>query len=113
MNNYNYNYNYTDDMYDRRQSHNHEFVGGVMIAGDTPHYHLVAGVSSEAIPITGGHVHEINVDTTFDTNHLHQIKVRTGLPINIGNDHHVHRIDGNTTRDLNHTHKFEFSSFSD
>jgi hypothetical protein len=105
MNNY-----YISDMDDRKQEHTHEILGSTMIAGSQPHNHRFAEVSSEAIPVTGGHVHEISTNTDFDVNHYHQIKLRTGLPILVGNNRHIHPLIGTTSNEMGHNHNFQTTS---
>ena len=93
------------------QSHTHEFPGSTKLAEecDERHNHRFAGVTSEAILVQGGHVHEILVNTDFFDHH-HEVGVRTGLPIDVGGGKHVHFAQGNTTFDDDHCHKFEFAT---
>nr|WP_039734968.1 YmaF family protein [Desulfotomaculum nigrificans] len=97
------------------QTHTHEFLGSTKLAeeGDDRHNHRFAGVTSETILVPGGrpgdHVHEILVNTDFFDHH-HEIGVRTGLPIDVGDGKHVHFAKGNTTFVENHCHVFEFAT---
>lgn len=98
------------------QSHTHEFLGSTKLAaeeeGEEIHNHRFAGVSSEVILVPGGHVHEILVNTDF-FDHLHEVGVRTGLQIPVGNGKHVHFAEGNTTFNDGHCHKFQFTTLID
>lgn len=93
------------------QTHVHEFVGSVKIAEQNidPHNHRFAGVSSEEIPVPGGHVHEVLIKTDFYDNHFHEIGGRSGIQIPVGNNRHVHFASGTTTLNDGHVHKFQFA----
>lgn len=95
------------------QTHTHEFLGSTKLAseeeGEEVHNHRFAGVSSEVILVPGGHVHQILVNTDF-FDHLHEVGVRTGLQIPVGNGKHVHFAEGNTTFNDGHCHKFQFAT---
>lgn len=99
------------------QTHTHEFLGSTKLAseeeGEEIHNHRFAGVSSEAILVPGGcpgdHVHQILVNTDF-FDHLHEVGVRTGLSIPVGNGKHIHFAEGNTTFNDGHCHKFQFAT---
>ncbi|MGI6324719.1 MAG: YmaF family protein [Bacilli bacterium] len=93
-----------------RQTHTHEFTGNTMLAGRHLHSHRMAGISSEVIPVPGGHVHELISYTSFDDNHFHTVKVRTSLPIPVAPNMHVHFVRGHTSFDDGHNHGFEFST---
>lgn len=104
--------NYYDTEYEMRaQGHTHELSGSTEVAGPRLHTHRIANITSQPIQVTGGHVHEIVTNTTFDLNHLHRITVRTGLQIPVGNNKHVHNIRGITTLDSNHSHDYELITF--
>lgn len=109
MNNY---YLREEDMYRRQQEHVHEYYGSTYVAeaGKEAHTHRLAGVSSEAMPVSGGHVHEITGMTTFNDGHIHRFRMRTGMQIPVGANKHVHFVTGVTTLDDGHTHKFEFTT---
>ena len=94
-----------------QQTHTHEFLGSTKLAeeGEDRHNHRFAGVTSEEIRIQGGHVHELLVNTDF-FDHLHEVGVRTGLQIPVGNGKHVHFATGNTTFNDGHCHKFQFAT---
>jgi len=95
-----------------KQTHTHEFLGSTDMAemGRNTHNHRFAGISSEVIPVAGGHIHEIVSNTGFNDEHIHQIRIRTGMPIPVGNNHHIHYVQGVTTNDDGHTHRFQFST---
>lgn len=92
------------------QTHNHEFAGSVMIAGKIPHNHRFAGVTSEAIPYRRSHVHAILVNTDFFFNHYHELGIRTGPAIDVGNGKHIHLAEGETTENFGHDHDFIFTT---
>ncbi len=99
------------------QTHNHEFLGSTKLAEecDERHNHRFAGVTSQVIPVPGGHVHEILVNTDFFDHH-HEVGVRTGLPIVVNPEDpepqqkHVHFAEGSTTIDDDHCHRFMFAT---
>ncbi|NLC52224.1 MAG: hypothetical protein GX764_07995 [Firmicutes bacterium] len=97
------------------QTHVHEFLGSVMNPKEDvePHNHRFAGISSEEIPVNGGHVHEILTNIDFYEGHLHELGVRTGLQIPVGNNRHVHFAEGTTTFNANHTHNYQFATLID
>ena len=101
--------------YNEMQTHVHEYLGSVKNPEERvePHTHRFAGVSSEAIFVPGGHVHEILTNTDFYERHLHEMGERTGLQIPVGNNRHVHFAEGTTTFDANHTHNFQFATLID
>ena len=49
-----------------------------------PHNHRFAGISSEAIFVKGGHIHEILTNVDFYESHLHELGVSIGLQIPVG-----------------------------
>lgn len=88
------------------QFHDHEVLGSVMIAGQIPHNHRFATVSSEARFIgNGDHVHDVWFRTDYFQGHYHEGWVTTGGAIWIG-DRHVHFLQGATTVDAGHFHNF-------
>lgn len=93
------------------QTHVHEFLGSTKFAEecDDRHNHRFAGVSSEAIPKCGSHVHKIKTRTDF-LDHFHEICVTTGLAISVGNGKHVHLVTRVTTVVDNHKHVFIFAT---
>lgn len=94
------------------QTHVHEFLDNVEIAERQvdPHNHRFAGVSSEAIIVPGGHVHEILTKTDFYENHFHEVGVRTGLQKPVENGRHVHFAQRTTTLNDGHNHDFQFAT---
>lgn len=98
--------------YSIKQSHTHEFLGNAMIslAKRDPHNHRLAGISSEAIPAPGGHIHEIVGNTSFDDNHLHRFSLTSSLQIPVGDNRHIHLIKGVSTADDGHSHNVEIST---
>lgn len=94
------------------QTHVHEFEGSVEIAEQNtdPHNHRFAGVSSEVISVDDSHVHEIVTNTDFYEDHHHEVGIRTGLPIDVGDGRHVHFATGSTTMDDGHFHNFRFAT---
>lgn len=109
MNYFNYSRNGVDNS---DISHTHEFFGNTTIdeIGKDAHNHHVSGVSSKAISVPGGHIHEIVSNTTFDDEHIHKLTASTGVQISVGNNRHVHFIEGITSTDDNHNHNVEFST---
>jgi hypothetical protein len=97
------------------QTHVHEFLGSVMNPEEKvePHNHRFAGISSEAIFVKGGHIHEILTNVDFYESHLHELGVTTGLQIPVGNNRHVHFAYGTTTFNFNHDHNFQFATLID
>jgi hypothetical protein len=97
----------SDDGY-KRQTHNHEYLGSVMLAGkgEQCHNHRFAGVSSSAIRVKGGHVHKLRTTTDHAEDHHHEICAVTGLQIPVGNDKHVHFVHDVTSFDFGHRHEF-------
>jgi len=93
------------------QTHVHEFAGSVMISGPIPHNHRFAGVTSEKIPYKDTHIHAILVNTDFFFNHYHEVGLRTGPAIPIGNGKHIHVVQGETTINFDHNHDFIFTTF--
>ncbi|NLB88797.1 MAG: hypothetical protein GX790_06160 [Syntrophomonadaceae bacterium] len=81
-----------------------------MIAGKIPHNHRFAGVTSEAIPYKRSHVHAILVSTDFFFNHYHELGIRTGPAIDVGNGKHIHLAEGETTENFGHDHDFIFTT---
>ena len=114
---------YRDNCFDSRrddpcgepQRHVHEFLGSVRLAElrEDPHNHRFAGVSEQAIPVPGGHVHELETRTDFFNEHFHPIRVRTGLPIPVGCGRHVHFACGMTAVEEGHQHAFIGASLID
>lgn len=103
---------------DETQTHVHEVVGSVRLAelNEDPHNHRFAGVTSEVIPIPGGHIHRFLARTDFYENHFHPIHVRTGPAVRVGrgNDvRHVHFIDDNTDVADGHFHEFIVATLID
>jgi len=94
------------------QSHVHEFIGSVKIAGppELLHNHRFAGVTSEVIPSGDSHVHSILVNTDFTIGHHHEVGITTGPAIPVGKGRHVHLATGFTTVDVNHTHEYIFAT---
>lgn len=94
----------------RSQTHVHEFAGSTFIAGEIPHNHRFAGVTSEVIPCGDSHVHEILTNTDFFIKHHHEVGVRTGPAIPVAPGKHVHFVRGKTTVNAEHFHKFIFAT---
>ena len=92
------------------QTHAHEFLGSTEISGPIAHNHRFAGVTSQAIKVPGGHVHEFLTNTDFFFNHLHEAGARTGLQIPVGGGRHVHFAEGVTTFNFGHSHEFRFAT---
>lgn len=95
----------------KQQRHVHEFEGSTAFALDglLRHNHRFAGITGEAIPCRGSHIHKIITNTDY-TNHYHRICIYTGPAIYIGEGKHIHVVRGITTFDANHTHQFIFST---
>ena len=98
----------------RRQTHVHEFLGSTKLAEeeDDRHNHRFAGVTGEAIPRGNNHFHEIKTNTDF-LDHHHEVIIRTGPAIHVGNGKHVHFVDGMTTVDDDHDHDLVFATLID
>lgn len=90
------------------KQHNHEVLGSTKISGccDYAHNHRFAGISGEAIPCEGGHVHEVKLMTDSCNGHHHEICVTSGPAKDVGCGRHVHLIKGQTTKDDGHKHEF-------
>jgi len=99
---------------DSCQTHTHEFLGSTKLAeeGEDRHNHRFAGVTSQVIPVPGGHIHEMVVNSDF-LDHLHEVPVRTGLQIPVGNNKHVHYAEGSTTVNDEHCHRFQLGTLID
>lgn len=95
------------------QFHVHEVVGSTRIAGRDPHNHRFAGVSGQAIPVKGGHVHEVAARTDFFEDHFHEFEGFSGLQIPVGNGRHVHFVRAKTTCNDGHRHKLIVASLID
>jgi len=96
---------------DEKQTHVHEVVGSVRLAEleDDPHNHRFAGITSEAIPVPGGHIHKFESKTDFYEEHFHPICIKTCPDIRVGqgNDtRHIHFIDDDTEVADGHFHEF-------
>lgn len=93
------------------RGHVHEFLGSTKLAekGDERHNHRFAGVSGEAIPKNGSHVHKICTNTDF-FDHFHRIEDVSGPAIRVGEGRHVHFVSGVTTLVDGHRHKFIFAT---
>ncbi|MDZ5038411.1 YmaF family protein [Clostridium perfringens] len=93
------------------QTHDHEFLGSTRLAEECNyrHNHRFAGISSEAIPAKGSHVHKIKTRTDF-FGHFHEICVTTSPSIPVGNGKHVHLATGVTTLVDYHQHEFIFAT---
>lgn len=98
----------------QEQEHVHEFLGSTRLAeeGEDRHNHRFAGVTGEAIYLSGDdHVHELYTNTDFFENHYHKLKnIRTGSPIDVGRKRHVHFVFGTTTCNDGHEHEFIFAT---
>ena len=93
------------------QTHVHEFLGSTRLAGQIPHNHRFAGVTSEVIPLPGGdHKHALLTNTDFAIGHLHEIGAETGPAIPVGNGKHVHFVETLTTLNLGHFHEAVFAT---
>ncbi|MEN6460774.1 MAG: YmaF family protein, partial [Syntrophomonas sp.] len=92
------------------QTHVHEFLGSVMLADQPRHNHRFAGVTSQEIGPDEDHVHAILVNTDFYEDHYHEIGIRTGPPIPVGEGKHVHFVNGQTTTNDDHFHLFIFAT---
>lgn len=93
------------------QRHVHEFTGSTRLAEleEDPHNHRFAGVSGQAIPVRGSHVHEIISRTDF-FDHFHVIRVITGPAIPVGNGRHVHFVRAVTSVNDQHRHRLIFAT---
>ena len=89
----------------------HEFLGSTKLAEeeDERHNHRFAGVTGEAILKGSSHFHEIVTNTDFFDHH-HEVVIRTGPPIPVGNGKHIHFVKGMTTVEDDHDHDFEFAT---
>lgn len=93
------------------QTHVHEFLGSTRFAGQIPHNHRFAGVSSQVIPIPGGgHRHALLVSTDFAIGHLHELGAETGPEIELENGKHIHLVEAETTLNLGHFHEVVFAT---
>jgi hypothetical protein len=94
---------------DKRETHVHEVIGSVRLAGlnNDLHNHRFTGITDEEIPIIGGHIHKLYITTDFYDNHFHSINVKTGPAIAVSDDQnarHVHFIDADTDIEDLHFH---------
>jgi hypothetical protein len=98
----------------RRQTHVHEFLGSTKLTEEEEdrHNHRFVGVSGEAIPRGNNHFHEIKTNTDF-LDHHHEVIIRTGPAIPVGDGKHVHFVDGMTTVDDDHDHDLVFATLID
>lgn len=95
------------------QTHVHEFLGSTMLAeeGEDRHNHRFAGVSGEAIFVSGGnHRHEVFSNTDFFDNHHHEFERLTSTAIDVGNGKHVHFVRVRTTVNDGHFHRAQFAT---
>lgn len=92
------------------QRHVHEFVGSVRLAEvgtEDVHNHRIAGVTGQAIPHRGSHIHRIVTRTDFFNDHFHEIQVFTGPAIPVGHGkRHVHFVYAVTRERDGHRHVF-------
>lgn len=98
---------------ENRQMHVHEYLGSTMLAeeGDDRHNHRFAGVTGEAIFISGGsHRHELFTNTDFFDNHHHELESLTGPAIPVGHGKHVHFVRTRTTVNDGHFHQAQFAT---
>ncbi len=98
--------------------HTHEFESSTKLAeeGEDRHNHRVAGVTTGAIPIPGGHhIHGFQTNTD-SVDHFHEIAGTTGPEIilnpqaPVAMQKHVHVMSGNTTEVDGHNHQFLFAT---
>ena len=96
------------------QRHVHEFVGSVRLAeigSNDVHNHRFAGVTGDAIPSRGSHVHRLVARTDFFDDHFHIINVITGPAIPVGNgQRHVHYVYACTRESDGHRHMFRVAT---
>lgn len=95
------------------QKHVHEYVGSVKLAelnSDDVHNHRFAGVTGEAVPCKGSHIHKILTRTDFFNDHFHIIDVFTGPAIPVGNGRHVHFVYACTKERDGHKHMFRIAT---
>lgn len=93
------------------QTHVHEFLGSTELAGQVPHNHRFAGVTSQAIPLPGGgHRHALLGNTDFAIGHLHELGAETGPAIEVGGGKHIHFVEAETTLNLGHSHGAIFAT---
>jgi len=95
------------------QKHVHEYVGSVKLAelnSDDVHNHRFAGVTGEAVPCKGSHIHRILTRTDFFNDHFHIIDVFTGPAIPVGNGRHVHFVYACTKERDGHKHMFRIAT---
>jgi len=91
------------------QTHVHEILGSVEIAGREPHTHRFAAVSGEAIYHDCDHVHDVMFRTDFYEGHFHEFCGRTCGAIEVG-DRHVHFLECATSVDAGHCHDFRVAT---
>lgn len=102
-------YNTTNE--NNEQLHLHEYLGTVRLSefGEERHNHRLAGVTLEAIPVNGTHIHRVRTATDF-FDHYHIIDVRSGPAIAVGQGKHVHLVSGMTSFIDGHRHNFTFAT---
>ena len=99
---------------EEEQRHVHEFLGSTKLAEEEEerHNHRFAGVTGEAISRGRSHFHEIKTNTDFFDHH-HEVIIRTGPAIPVGDGKHIHFVEGMTTVEDDHDHDFEFATLID
>ena len=93
-----------------KQRHNHEVLGSVRIVEENGecHNHRFAGMTGEAIPTPdhSSHFHILKTTTDFYEDHFHDIKIRLGRAIPVGEGKHVHFAYAFTECADGHRHPF-------
>lgn len=104
-------YNYCPSEKDAH-SHTHEYLGSTKIAEkrEDPHNHRFAGVTGDAIPVPGSHIHKLKTNTDNFEDHFHAICDETGPAIPTCEGRHIHFVKGKTTFDDGHKHEYIFAT---
>lgn len=93
-----------------KQNHVHEVLGSVRIFNENgeAHNHRFAGMTGEAILTSDScsHYHKLNTTTDFYEDHFHDISVRLGRAIPVGEGRHVHFVYACTELADGHKHEF-------
>lgn len=105
-NNENFNY------HQRKQTHDHEVQGSVLIAEreEDPHNHRFATVSGQVIRAGKDHFHLVKFRTDFYENHFHEFCGKTSGAIPVGGNRHVHFLESVTTVNDCHQHDFRVAT---
>lgn len=102
---------------EKKQRHVHEVLGSVRVFDENGecHNHRFAGMTGEAILTSDSksHYHMLKTTTDFYEDHYHDIKVRLGRAIPVGEGRHVHFVYACTEVQDGHRHEFIVATLID